>query len=157
MFYLVWISGESREERHADPFLSEFHTWPLLWHTLRSRKAGNLRLRGEGSRTSGAAMGPWESGRFWVRNEADFWTVPLRSQWVGQIRQTAANPPTTSLSPRSSIRPQTASVSSTMCLSPLCLSLLNIYNKWVTDMVLTETRLTTLTRLTSLFSLRCAR
>ncbi len=53
-------------------FLSEFHTWPLLWHTLRSRKAGNLRWRGEGSRTSGAAMGPWESGRFRVRNEADF-------------------------------------------------------------------------------------
>ncbi len=112
---------------------------------------------GGGGKGRGRTGLRWVPGRFRVRNEAVFWTVPLRSQWVGQIRQTAANPPTTSLSPRSSIRPQTASVSSTMCLSPLCLSLLNIYNKWVTDMVLTETRLTTLTRLTSLFSLRCTR
>lgn len=36
------------------------------------KEGGKFEVAGEGSRTSGAAMGPWESGRFRVRNEADF-------------------------------------------------------------------------------------
>lgn len=151
MFCLFWICGDSREERHADLFLSEFHKWALSVAYFVVKGGGKFEVVGGRVEDKWGLMGPWKSGRF------DFWIVPLRSQWVGQIWQTATNPPTTSLSPRSSIRPQTASVSFAVCLSPLCLSLLNIYNKWVTDMVLTEKRFTTLTSLTSLLTPRCTR
>lgn len=68
MFYLVWISGESKEKRHGDLFLSEFHTWPFAVAHFVVKQGGKFEVAGKGSRTSS----PWESGRLQVRNEADF-------------------------------------------------------------------------------------
>lgn len=150
MFYLVWICGEW-EERNADLFLSEFHKWVLAVVHFAVKGVGKFEVVGGRVEDDWGVLGPWEYGRFQVRNEANFWMVSLRSQWVGQIWQTATNP-----LPHHYLQDH-SSVSFAMCHFPFRLSLLNIYNKLVTDMVLTEKRFTTLTNLTSLFSPRCTR
>lgn len=71
MFYLVWFCGESREERHADFFLSEFHKWVLAVVHFAVKGVGKFEVVGGRVEDEWGVMGPWEYGRFQVRNEAN--------------------------------------------------------------------------------------
>lgn len=63
MFYLVWISGESREERHADLFLSEFHKWAFAVAHFAVKEGGKFEVAGgrvEDDRAVMGSLGVWE-------------------------------------------------------------------------------------------------
>lgn len=71
MFCLVWICGESTEKRHADLFLSEFHKWALSVAYVAVKNGGKFEVVGGRVEDERGVMGPWQSGRLRVRNEAN--------------------------------------------------------------------------------------